>query len=644
MTLGSPDLPRPLRPWQPWLGWFDARLAEQVGEMVRRLSELVGPAAASGHGGPPEPDGLGDLRSRGPYERLLASEWLMAEELPDEFMRRAATSEHLFLAPQMRAAQVERSVVALFDCGPRALGAARIAHLAAWILLARRADEQGGTLRWGVLQAPGALHPADAPTRLGDLMRARRMDAATAAHVVQWRETIAASADAGEREIWWIGAPGPDIPDGSRRDERVLTLRALLAGDALETLLATPGMQRRATLPLPPVADTTALLRGEFRTLEQTPRLLPDNRTLRAKRLSLTQGLLMSAPPGHVAVPELGQAAMLVFAVPRRGQQKLARPRRQQWSSSRSLLAQGLRGSEVVGVTGLENKLQFWQMPGFPEQDRPSREAFQATNSTGRVLPMMTLRDPNLQLACVIDAAGQLVAWRASTQPTAKNSVEPGVTVLDRQVRVMVPLGPASLAYAMVWGDGIWLRKVGTLGQASTLNRRLCPAPDQLQEMFATVLGFGTSAAQVGSLGFAHRLQSGTVWQIFTIQQLGRGLDDIDGAHSTEVRIADGERAVGLVNQRGTKPPALVVLSADRRRLRLSTAQSQTTLYESAAVIERCSVCPIAGHVAVLARDRRLVVLDPVNLDALLIVTDNEPALATQADNDVAHELDHDDV
>ena len=131
MSVVTPDLPRPLQPWQAWLGWFDARLAQQLGDMVRRLSDLVGEAPTTARGGAPQPDGLGDLRSRGPYERLLASEWLLAEELPDEFLRRAVSSEHLFLTPRMRARRVERSLVAVFDCGPRALGAARLAHIAA---------------------------------------------------------------------------------------------------------------------------------------------------------------------------------------------------------------------------------------------------------------------------------------------------------------------------------------------------------------------------------------------------------------------------------------------------------------------------------------------------------------------------------
>ena len=623
MTEAATELPRPLQPWQPWLGWFDAELAQQVGEMVRRLSELLGAAPASGRGGQPEPDGLGDLRSRGPYERLLASEWLLADELPEEFMRRAVASEHLFLAPRLRAAQVERSVVAIFDCGPRALGAARLAHIAAWILLARRAGESGGSLRWGVLQAPGELHPGDASAQLGALMRARRFEPGSAVHLAQWRAALEQRDEPGERETWWIGAPGPGAPDGAARNERVLTLRGLMSGEALQARLVVAGSQRHANLPLPPPQIATALLRADFRAPAVTRRL-PSNRTLRSGRLSLTQGLLMSVPPGHVGVPELGQPAIMVFAVPRQGQSKLAKPRRQTWSVARPPIAAMLVRGETQALCTDGPALHFWQMARFRQRERPPRETFEASVSTARLLPMACLQGDKQQLACVIDAAGRLVTWRAPMPRTPEVPLD--ATVVDHHVRAMAPLGQDRLAYAMSYGDGLWLRELRASGDSSTMRRRLCPAPAQILDMFFTVIGYGTPAAQLGSLGLVHAAHAASIWQIFTITQLGRSLDDLDGAQSHEVRLAPGERGVGLVNQRGTKPPALVVLSADKRRLRLATANSQMTLYESAAAIERCSVCPINGHVAVLMRDRRLVVIDPVDRELLLTVTEDGSA------------------
>lgn len=632
MTIVATDLPRALQPWREWLGWFDAELAEQVGEMVRRLSDMLGAAPSAGRGGQPEPDGLGDLRSRGPYERLLATEWLLADELPEEFLRRAATSEHLFLAPRLRAARVERSVVAIFDCGPRALGAARLAHIAAWILLARLAGEHGGTLRWGVLQAPGELCPGDAPAQLGALMRARRFEPATAAHATQWRAALAQLAESGERETWWIGAAGHGMPDGSLRDDRALALHALLAGDALEARLGLGGAQRRTTLPLPPAPQATALLRGDFKAPAVT-RQLPANRTMRANRMSLTQGLLMSVPPGQVAVPELGQPAMLVFTVPRRGQTKLAKPRRQQWSTSRPPLAAALGRGETRALCASGQNLHFWQMPKFVvERERPPREQFEASASTGRLLPMALLQGANHQLACVLDAAGSLVTWSAAMARN-KASAPAGAIVVDRMVRAMAPLTAGRLAYAMSYGDGIWLRSLAAEGGPTAMRRRLCPLPPRMLGMFLAVAGYDSNGAQLGSLAVGHRADAAAVWQIFTITKPGRALDEIDGARSTEVQLGKGDIAMGLARQRDIEVPALVVMSADRRRLRLVTANGHTLLHESAAFIERCSVCPLSGHVAVLTRDRQLVVIDPADREPLLIVTDNAPAPAVEFDH-----------
>ena len=636
MTIAASELPRPLQPWRDWLGWFDAELAQQVGEMVLRLSDLVGKTPSAGRAGPPEPDGLGDLRSRGPYERLLATEWLLADEIPDEFLRRAAASEHLFLAPRLRAARVERSVVAIFDCGPRALGAPRLAHIAAWILLARLAGEHGGTLRWGVLQAPGELHPADAPTQLGALMRARRFEPGSAAHATQWRAALAQLPGADAREAWWIGAAGPGMPENPSRNERALTLRPQLADDALEARLASPGTQRRAELRLPPARAGAALLRGDFGT-PAVPRALAPGRTLRARRMSLTQGILMSVPPGRVAVPELGQPAMLVFSVPRHGQTKLARARRQQWSAARPPIAALLGRADTQALCAMGPFLHFWQLPNFIDhRERPPRECFEASASTGRLLPMACLSGNDRVLACVLDAAGHLVTWAAPLVRANPNKVPLDATLVDKRVHLMTPLSGGRLAYAMTYGDGIWLRELDARGVATTMRRRLCPAPAQVLDMFATVVGYGTPAAQLGSLAFVHRLHSARVWQIFTITQPGRALDDVDGAHSTEVVIGLGERGVGLVDQRGTQAPALVVLSTDKRRLRLATGKSQTPLHESDAPIERCSVCPVTGHVAVLSRDRRLVVLDPASRETLLIVAADEAEPAQEVDHDDA--------
>ena len=155
------QLPEALQPWRQWLEWFAPQHLPLFADLLGRLNPVLGPLRGRQQGGVPEPDGVGDLQRRGPYERLLSSEWLLADEVPDEFMRRAVGGEHMFLAPQYRAREANRLIVVLFDAGPLQWGAARLVHIALLMLLARRAEEAGAQLRWGILQGAPLLHEFD---------------------------------------------------------------------------------------------------------------------------------------------------------------------------------------------------------------------------------------------------------------------------------------------------------------------------------------------------------------------------------------------------------------------------------------------------------------------------------------------------
>ena len=88
-------LPRRLAHWGAQLSLFPEDIALVLGPMVARISALMGGAcfdqAPAGL-----PDGFHGISARGSYDRLLASEWLLSDELPDEFLRRAVSGEHLF--------------------------------------------------------------------------------------------------------------------------------------------------------------------------------------------------------------------------------------------------------------------------------------------------------------------------------------------------------------------------------------------------------------------------------------------------------------------------------------------------------------------------------------------------------------------
>ncbi|MFO0658638.1 MAG: hypothetical protein U0165_02210 [Polyangiaceae bacterium] len=152
----SVELPVALRPWASSLAMFPDDLALAIGDIVRRLSLALGEFRVDAARGSGEPDGFDGLTRKGELERLLTSEWLLASELPDEFLRRVASAEVSFLKLAQREPAKPRWSVALLDAGPTQLGTPRIGQLAALVTLAARAERARAKFRWAVLQHPVA--------------------------------------------------------------------------------------------------------------------------------------------------------------------------------------------------------------------------------------------------------------------------------------------------------------------------------------------------------------------------------------------------------------------------------------------------------------------------------------------------------
>ncbi len=143
------ELPPALRPWSESLAFLSVEAALHLGPLVRRLDALVRRHDAhDAHEG--EPDGYGGLTTRGHPERLLLTEWLLAEEIPEEFIRRAAERELLHMEPAFLAPAPAGKVAVFCDVGPDQLGAARLVQLAALIVLHRRALARGSELVVGL--------------------------------------------------------------------------------------------------------------------------------------------------------------------------------------------------------------------------------------------------------------------------------------------------------------------------------------------------------------------------------------------------------------------------------------------------------------------------------------------------------------
>lgn len=149
-------LPPALRPWEESLAGLSAEVARAIGPLIPRLDELVGRLDLyAGEFG--EPDGYDGTSNRGDYGRLLVDEWLLAQELPLEFLRRAAEHELSFLRMTNRAETPRGRVVVVVDAGPEQVGAPRLVQLAALVVLHRRATNAGRELAMVLL---GSRQPA----------------------------------------------------------------------------------------------------------------------------------------------------------------------------------------------------------------------------------------------------------------------------------------------------------------------------------------------------------------------------------------------------------------------------------------------------------------------------------------------------
>jgi hypothetical protein len=249
---GLGTLPAGLEPWGEALNVLAPALANGLLPLLHGLDDLIHRRdAGSGTSGPL--DGYDGLATRGTPERILISEWLLAEELPMEFLRRAAQNELLYLAPAYQRPQPRGRVVVLVDNGPDQLGAPRLVQLAALIVLHRRSRTRGADLTLGLL--------GDEPSEwidggLAPLLRAWRVGRSrarpSAATVARRQDELEA-----DDEMWVMAGPQLSavltpvrrilhIREGTWSAHGVNEMHVELDGDVLELALPRSELSVRA--------------------------------------------------------------------------------------------------------------------------------------------------------------------------------------------------------------------------------------------------------------------------------------------------------------------------------------------------------------------------------------------------------------
>ncbi|MFB8198884.1 hypothetical protein [Kitasatospora purpeofusca] len=279
--MSATRLPAALAPWAGSLSALSPELALALGPLLRHLDQLVG-AREPVTDGPGEPDGTGGIGRSGRLEQLLPAEWLLAEEHPDEFLRRFVDRELLYLAPEFRSIVTRGRTVALVDAGPSQAGAGRLVQLAALLVLHRRATARGSELLVGVLgDPPGRWLSGEPADLLPSWLAARRSAEPTAEQVGE----ATADLDAADR-VWLLTSPRladglPGLPAGPAPDPtgacgapRVLATEVARWGPAGATHVTVRLDRTQLELPLPASDIAVRALRGaEFR--RNGPALVP---------------------------------------------------------------------------------------------------------------------------------------------------------------------------------------------------------------------------------------------------------------------------------------------------------------------------------------------------------------------------------
>ncbi|MCC4588592.1 hypothetical protein LL962_16030 [Xanthomonas sp. NCPPB 1067] len=589
-----PTLPPPLQTWQLWLEWFDPEIAAQLGAWLLRLDPLLGHAELRRIEADAEPDGVDDLRRRGSYTHLLLSEWALADAAPDEFLRRAAHDEHLFLVPRLQTRSGDARLVAIFDAGPAQWGAPRLAHVALWILLARRAQGANARLAWGLAHVPGTLHDADDVAQLQRLLQGRTFEATCATHAQAWATQLAAETPIAS-ECWWIGAQ--PVQAAPFRHQACIVQAA---DGQLQIALQTRRATRAVQLPVPASAAAARLLRGHFTQAHRPTDLA--HQLVRGK-FSLRHPPLFSPDGSHVAVLLADGCRSAMVKVQSGDATNQAPPRYHDWAQGSQLLCLAAHNKRVGGIVAQQGQALFWNLKGMTGRAASGELDICPAPGQTRLWPCVWLKDggqPHRFLLC--DRHGRLLSWNSGAG--RRHDTGPG-SEIARQVLALAHCDARHALYATHADGLLQVIRLDRDGRQETILQTPSPSrPPGL--LFRSLLQDGQWHGAIAFERVQHRA-GGDRSLVYRLHVGGPA----DGFRESEVILASGERPVGLVaDPQDPRGSLLLLLSADRRALVTIGERGRQTLHRassdiSAAAIsidgERIALINLQGQLRVLA-------------------------------------------
>lgn len=589
-------LPPSLQRWSDWLSWFDHELALGLGAMLLPMHHAIGPFRAPPRPGTDEPNGIDDLLRRGPYDRLLLSEWLLADEIPDEFLRRASGGEHLFLAPRRESVRTEHRILAVFDCGALQLGAPRLAHLALWILLARRAADVGARFEWGFVHAPGNRHDRIDEAGLKQLLDARHFGRATETQRSAWQDALASGQDH-DGECWLIGptmARAP-APDGA------FTHAATIERDLqshLSVSLRTPRQQRRVRVPVPEGDSAQRLLRGAFKLQVVSRELAPCEAPA-----DLRYAPIFSIRGTQVCVLLSGVERAAIYPISKRTNDAFVRPKHIGWGVGKVLQSATIRKYAVAGLICDGTHLYPWRLDGLRPVPMHDPNVPRLPGGDARMPCLYMASGTRPYHFYVIDAGGRLIEWQAEHAH------------LPQRLNVV-----ADSVLAMARGDDIRLvYACATDGKIQLILRHRTDGSSHIVDYVPVPVGGADrvflhggilNRTWSGAWAFPERVNKSdidaTLWHLRLSAPLGSG----QVKHET-VAVPAGATVVGIARDDASRHYGLVAIGSNGNALLFLRGTERRTLYSSASPIATATAATDCDLIAALTNDGRLIVVTP---------------------------------
>ncbi len=577
--MNAPELPAALSPWRAQLAILPRELAVSMGPLLQRLSVLVGSFPAHRQGDQGDPNGLDGISRRGRYERLMLSQWALAQEAPDEFVRRAAQQELQFLALARQRPDGRRRSVVLFDAGPAQMGAPRIFQVAALVLLAARAQAAGATFGFGLLQHPevGLLGEVTAAA-VRQLLAARGAGVPEEAHLLAWERVL--GPPKALDDVWLVGdavVPAAWKPAPARLwANDVLELE----GRALAVTALRGGVKRNARVELPNEELCVRLVRDPFQVATAPRRVVSAEHAPTSNPVFSFHGQWMftRGRPGQVVAWPVPNSPRAVQGQPR----VLTVP-----YPNANVVAVGMRGRGVVVLAASEDALFFTTFNKRGSVESAVMRQLPRGPLMGPAVDQQVLRGlyvaPGNPKAMVLEDPVKNVVWRVALEDLAvtREAVNACcLSTVDRGVTVHAEKDGQTIATLCLAGPaGKSVTKVGWLAQHALVG----PA--------RSLRGFG---------GVLWGLRRGTTTHAVMTR-----------SGPVELTPPDGHQVLGVceIHKDGAHA-ALVVLEPDRRTvMALGVRTSLQLVRLPAPLLENglCAGAPVlacvttAGHVVLVS-------------------------------------------